>query len=169
MEKEISFIDLFINIVKISIMAYKSRYRVKNPDKYRGDPTNVIARSNWELQALKWCDTNPHVKSFSSEEVVVPYISDTDKKQHLYYVDLLIEFTNGETLLVEIKPAAQTRVPERPKTGRKTRRFINESLTYVKNMSKWKAADAYAKARGWKFVVWTEVELKALGLKLIGR
>ena len=40
---------------------------------------------------------------------------------------------------------------------------------YVKNMSKWKAADAYAKARGWQFVVWTEVELKALGLKLIGR
>lgn len=147
-------------------MAYKSKYRLKNPSKYKGNPDNIVARSNWERQALKWCDLNPNVISFSSEEIIIPYICELDKKQHRYYVDLLIEFSNNEKLLIEIKPSSQTKPPIRPK--RKTARFINESLTYVKNLSKWKAADAYAKKQGWKFVIWTEKELKELGLRIVG-
>jgi len=57
------------------------------------------------------------------------------------------------TMLVEIKPDKETRIP----TGnKKTKRYLNESFTYVKNINKWEAANEYAKDRGWKFVIWTE-------------
>jgi len=147
-------------------MSYKGRYRLKNADKYKGDPDNLIYRSLWELQCMKWCDHNPNVRYFSSEEIVVPYVNQVDKRYHRYYPDLMIEFVSGETLLVEIKPASQTRVPNRP-SGRKTRRFVSESLTYVKNQSKWQAAEEYAKKRGWTFRIWTEHDLKALGIRVI--
>ena len=60
---------------------------------------------------------------------------------------------DGKTWLVEIKPDKETRIP----TGsKKTKRYLNESFTYVKNINKWEAANAYAKDRGWRFVIWTE-------------
>ena len=36
------------------------------------------------------------------------------------------------------------------------KKFISESMTYVKNINKWEAAKEYAKDRGWRFVIWTE-------------
>ncbi|NDB85179.1 MAG: head completion protein, partial [Alphaproteobacteria bacterium] len=30
-------------------MAYKGKFNPKNPNKYKGDPTNIIYRSRWEL------------------------------------------------------------------------------------------------------------------------
>jgi len=38
-------------------------------------------------------------------------------------------------------------------------------MDYVKNQNKWKAADNFAKDRGWKFVVWTENTLERMGIK----
>ena len=134
-------------------MAYSGRYRVKNPTKYKGDHTNVVYRSLWEKHAFKWCDDNPSVVEWSSEEVVIQYLYEVDKRWHRYFVDLKLKMENGKTYLIEIKPDAQTRPP----TGqRRTKRYITESLTYVKNMNKWKAASEYAKDRGWNFVIWTE-------------
>ena len=54
-------------------MAYSGIYKVKNPNKYRGDFTNVVFRSGWELKVFIWCDNNPDIKEWSSEEVVIPY------------------------------------------------------------------------------------------------
>lgn len=134
-------------------MAYSGRYRPKNPKKYKGDHTNVIYRSLWEKHAFKWCDTNANVVEWSSEEVVIPYLYEVDRKYHRYFMDLKIKMKDGKVFLVEIKPDAQTRPP----TGqRKTKRYISESLTYVKNMNKWTTAQEYAKDRGWHFVIWTE-------------
>jgi len=65
--------------------------------------------------------------------------------------------------LIEIKPDKQTRPPAYQ--GRKTKRYISESMDYVKNQNKWKAADNFAKDRGWKFVVWTENTLERMGIK----
>jgi len=70
--------------------SYKGRYKVKNPKKYEGDPTTVIYRSLWERNAFRWCDDNSKVKSWSSEEVVIPYYYEVDKRHHLYYMDLKI-------------------------------------------------------------------------------
>ena len=72
-------------------MAYKGKYKIKNPDKYLGNPSKVVFRSLWERNAFRWCETNPKVKLWNSEEVVVPYKYQVDKKLHRYYVDLLVQ------------------------------------------------------------------------------
>ena len=146
-------------------MSYKGRFKITKPEKYIGDYTNVVYRSLWERQCFKWCESNPNVKAWNSEEVVIPYVSRHDKKMHRYFVDLFVEMTNGEILLVEIKPKKETKPPKEPK--RKTKRYINEVLTYVKNQDKWEAASEFADAKGWKFQVWTEDTLKNLGIKLL--
>jgi len=120
-------------------MAYSGRYQVLNPKKYLGDHTNVIYRSLWERDCFKWCDMNPKVKAWSSEEVIIPYYYEVDKRYHRYFPDLKIIFSN-KTILVEIKPDKETKPP----TGQKrTKKYINEALTYVKNMNKWEAANSY--------------------------
>ena len=134
-------------------MAYSGRYSVKNPSKYEGDPTKVMYRSLWEKHAFKWCDDNSDIIKWSSEEVVIPYLYEVDRKYHRYFMDLKITTKRGKTLLVEIKPDGQTR---RPTGARRTKRYLNESLTYIKNINKWNAAKEYAKDRGWEFVIWTE-------------
>jgi hypothetical protein len=146
-------------------MAYKGKYKIKNPDKYIGNPNTVVFRSLWERNAFRWCEANPKVKLWNSEEIVVPYKSTVDKKLHRYFVDLLIQMENKETYLIEIKPKSQTQ-PPKPRS-RKTKKFINEQLTYIKNNDKWEAADAFAKHKGWKFQVWTEETLKNLGIKVL--
>ena len=141
-------------------MAYSGRYSIKNASKYKGDVNNIIYRSLWEKAVFQWCDKNPKVKGWSSEEIVVPYYYDVDKKYHKYYVDVKIVFED-KTLLIEIKPEKET-VP--PVGAKRTKRYITEGLTYVKNMNKWEAADNYAKDRGWEFQVWTEKTLQEMKL-----
>ena len=146
-------------------MNYKGRFKITKPEKYLGDYTSVVYRYLWERQCFKWCENNPNVKAWNSEEVVVPYLSRHDKRMHRYFVDLLVEMTNGEIYLVEIKPKIQTQPPVKPK--RKTKRYINEVVTYVKNQDKWESANKFAEHKGWKFQIWTEDTLKNLGIKLI--
>ena len=67
--------------------------------------------------------------------------------------------------LVEIKPKNQTIPPK--KRSRKTKKYINEMLTYAKNNDKWEAANKFAEHNGWKFQVWTEDTLKNLGIKVL--
>jgi len=140
-------------------MAYSGKYKVKNISKYRGDPSKVVYRSSWEKACFNWCDQNPDIKYWSSEEVVVPYKYDVDKKYHRYFVDLMICYKDGRTILVEIKPDKETAPPKRPD---KSKRYIGEALTYVKNMNKWEAANSYAKDRGWEFQIWTENTLREM-------
>ena len=141
-------------------MAYSGIYKVKNPKKYRGDFTKVVFRSGWELKVFIWCDNNPDVKEWSSEEVVIPYFYAVDKKYHRYFVDLKIKYKSGKTVLVEIKPEKETELPK----VTKTKKYMTEALTYVKNINKWEAADNYAKDRGWEFQVWTEKTLQEMKL-----
>ena len=143
-------------------MAYKGKYKVQNKDKYKGDVKNVVYRSMWERYCFKWCDLNDDIEAWSAEEVVIPYLYEVDNKVHRYFVDLLIKFRQGGTFLIEIKPAKET-VP--PAGNRKTKRYLQESLTYIKNKNKWKAANEFALDRGWKFEVWTEDTLEKLGIK----
>jgi len=142
---------------------YKGRYKVKNPKKYDGDHTQVIYRSYWEKFAFMWCENQSNIKSWSSEETVIPYISAVDNKYHRYFVDLKLNMMDGRTILVEIKPDKQTKPP---KGKRRTKRFISESLEYVKNQCKWQAANEYCLDRGWHFQIWTEKKLKEMGMKV---
>jgi hypothetical protein len=143
-------------------MAYSGKFKPKNKSKYNGNPNNIVFRSLWEYKAFKWCDDNSQIKSWSSEEVVIPYLYEVDKKYHRYFMDLKITYKNGRTVLVEIKPEKETKPPEFK--GRKTKRYINEGMTYIKNMNKWSAAQNYAADRGWGFEIWTENHLQSLGI-----
>jgi len=146
-------------------MSYKGKYKIKHPEKYLGDYTKVVYRSLWERQAFKWCESNSRVKSWNSEEVVIPYKCKTDNRIHRYFIDLFIEMDDGKCILVEIKPKKQTVAPKKP--SRKTKKYLNEVTTYIKNTSKWTAANDFAQHKGWKFQIWTEETLKNLGIKLL--
>jgi len=145
-------------------MAYSGRYTVKNPSKYDGDPTKVVFRSLWERQVFKWMDDNPNVIKWQSEETVIPYRCKTDNRIHRYFMDIKM-VTKDKTFLIEIKPKCQTKAPKEP--SRKTKKYITEVMTYVKNTSKWETAQSYAADRGWEFVIWTEDTFKSLGIKLL--
>ena len=75
---------------------YKGRFAPKNPQKYKGDITNIVYRSLWELKFMKWCDLNSSVKEWGSEIVVVPYVSPLDKKVHRYFVDFYMKVMDKE-------------------------------------------------------------------------
>ena len=146
-------------------MAYKGKYKVKNPSKYEGDCTKVIFRSLWERQFFRWCEDNDNDVKWSSESVVIPYLCKTDNRMRRYFMDVKVKFKNGKTFLIEIKPESQTQPPKQPK--RKSKRYLNEVTTYVKNISKWEQAAKYAEIRGWEFKIYTEKTLKSLGIRLL--
>jgi hypothetical protein len=138
-------------------MFHKRKFIPIFPEKYTGDPTNIIMRSSWETRFASWCDKNPSVLKWSSEETIIPYRCPTDNRIHRYFVDFKITVSTGKTYIVEVKPAAQTQPPIYP--GRQTQRYITESLTFMKNKAKWEAANEFAKDRGWEFKIITEKEL----------
>lgn len=67
----------------------------------------------------------------------------------------------SKTILVEIKPEKETAPPI---GERRTKRYITEGLTYIKNMNKWQAAENYCKDRNWEFQIWTEKTLQEMKL-----
>jgi CRISPR/Cas system CMR-associated protein Cmr5 small subunit len=142
-------------------MFHKRKFTPVFPEKYSGDPTNIIMRSSWETKFANWCDKNPSIVKWHSEETVVPYRCQTDNRIHRYFIDFKIDVKNTagdiKTYLVEVKPAMQTQPPKFP--GRRTQRYLTESMTFIKNQSKWKAATEYCKDRGWEFKIITEKEL----------
>jgi hypothetical protein len=142
-------------------MFHKRIYKPLFPEKYAGDPTSIIMRSSWETRFASWCDKNPSVLKWSSEETVIPYRCPTDDKVHRYFVDFKIQIRNNndilKTYLIEVKPAKQTQPPVYP--GRNTQRYLTESMTFIKNQAKWKAATEWAKDRGYEFKIITEYEL----------
>ena len=79
-------------------MSYSGRFKIKNYNKYKGDFDNIIYRSLWEKSAFQWCDSNPKVKQWSSEEVIIPYYYEADKKYHRYFPDLKIILENKTIL-----------------------------------------------------------------------
>jgi len=138
---------------------YKGKYKPKNPGKYKGDPTNVIYRSRWERQVMVYCDTNNAILEWGSEEIIVPYKSPIDGKYHRYFPDFYLKYRdkndNIRKLLAEVKPKKYTKPPNRnPK--RKTTKWKNEVLEYVKNDAKWKAAREWSAKRGMEFTILTE-------------
>jgi len=137
------------------------KWTPKHIDKYSGDYTKIICRSSWETRFFNWCDNNPNVVSYSSEETIIPYKCSTDSKLHRYFVDARIQVKNSsgllKTYLIEIKPHAQCLPPVCK--GKPTKKYLNEALTFMKNQSKWEAADRFAKDRGWEFIVLTEHHL----------
>ena len=142
-------------------MSYKGKYKPSYPKKYKGDPTNIVYRSLWERKFMVYCDNNPNVLEWQSEEFCIPYRSPIDNRVHRYFPDFFIKYkdVSGKTRssLIEIKPMRQCAPPPKPK--RQTKKYLSEAFEYAKNQAKWKAAQEYCKDRMWEFKVMTEKEL----------
>ena len=141
---------------------YKGKFKVKNPQKYIGDSTNVIYRSLMELNFMKWCERSEKVLKWNSEEVVIPYISPMDKKRHRYFPDFLIQTNKGWTL-IEVKPLVQTKPPKKilieKVTLKKKRRYVKAVKTWLVNEAKWNAAKKVCEVNGWKWSIMSEKHL----------
>lgn len=133
------------------------KYKIKNPEKYIGDVTNIIFRSSWELRFCKWADLHPDVVKWFSEEMCVEYWSPVDQKVHRYFPDFGMVLSNGKRYVLEIKPMYQCLKPVQGK--KRTRTFLNECMTYEVNQAKWKAAKAFFDKQGIEFRVLTENDL----------
>lgn len=145
-------------------MSYKGKFSPKHPKKYKGDPTNIIYRSLWELKLMSYLDSHKDIVQWASEEIFIPYKSPIDGKYHRYFPDFWVKKNNGEIILIEVKPAYQTQAPDKSKknatpTGRISRRYLKEVKTYGINQAKWKAASEFCRDRKWKFQIMTEREL----------
>ena len=142
-------------------MAYKGKYKVRCPYKYKGDPTKVIYRSLWELKFMRYCDSNINILEWGSEEMYVWYRSPVDNRPHRYFPDFYIKAkeSNGQIkkYIIEVKPQKQTKPPSKPK--RQTRGYLREAFEYARNQAKWKAANEWCIDRGFEFKVLTEKEL----------
>ena len=130
----------------------------KNQDKFIG--SKAVYRSGLELKFFRFCDDNPNVLEWGSENIIIPYISPLDHRAHRYYVDNYIAIREGSNVikyLVEIKPSKQTKPPTTK--YRKRQHLLYEQKQYVINQAKWKAAKEFCKKKGFTFIILTEKEL----------
>ena len=143
-------------------MSYKGKFRPKNPNKYKGNPSNIIYRSLLERRFMVYLDNNPSVLKWGSEEIIIPYISPVDNRMHRYFPDFYMKVRQkdgtNKKFIIEVKPKAQCKEPVRnPK--RRTKRWLNEVFTYAVNQAKWKSAEEFCKDHGMEFKIFTEDHL----------
>lgn len=140
---------------------HQGKFKPKNPAKYRGNAGNIVYRSSWEKRMMAYFDSHPDVIEWQSEELIVPYKSPVDNRIHRYFPDFIVKFKDKEgrikTVMYEVKPKAQTVPPKVPK--RKTRKYVEEVMTYAVNEAKWKHAKSFCSSRGWEFAILTENEI----------
>ena len=82
-------------------MSYKGFYRPDHPEKYIGDPNNIIYRSLWERKFMYYCDHNENILKFSSEEIWIPYLSPLDSRVHKYFPDFYIKYKDASGIVKE--------------------------------------------------------------------
>ncbi len=140
-------------------------FKPRHPERYKGNPTNIVYRSSWELKLMLKLDDHPDVIEWSSEGKVISYIKPTDGKPHRYYVDFYVIYKDKEgkirTKLIEVKPKKQTVEPVKRK-GMREKTWINEVLTWGTNKAKWEAARKVCAKNGWEFDIFTEEDLNIL-------
>lgn len=139
---------------------YQGFFAPKNPQKYIGK-NQIIYRSGLELKFFRFCDNNPNVLEWSSEEIKIPYWDTLQKKNRTYFVDAYVKIKEGEITkkyLVEVKPWKQTREPKATK-GKKKSNLLYEQVMYQNLLDKKKFAQEFAKKHGMDFIIITEREL----------
>ena len=142
-------------------MCIRDRYKPSYPQKYKGNPNNIICRSSWERKFCRWCDLNESILEWGSEEFYIPYISPVDNRIHKYFPDFIVKLKEAtgkiKTIVVEVKPKKQTKEPKKRK--RVTKSYLYECKTYAVNQAKWKAAKEFCDDRLIEFKIITEEEL----------
>lgn len=147
--------------------AHKGQYFVKNPEKYKGDYRKVTYRSSWEKYIMEMLDSNPDVKKWCSEEIVVPYFSNADGKKRRYFIDFGVWWNDGTISLWEVKPKIECFPPKPParNTLKSKNNYLNSVYTWNVNLDKWKTTVALCEKKGWKFNIINEDSLLKMGFK----
>jgi hypothetical protein len=118
----------------------------------------IIYRSSWERKFCIYCERNPEILSWTSENLCIEYFNVNDNQYHNYFPDFLVKLKSGDIIIVEVKPKAQLQKPSLPKIN--TKKSIDSYKwsyqTWITNMCKKKAAEEYASVRGWKYMIVTE-------------
>ena len=164
-------------------------YVPRHPEKVIGG--ELICRSGWEMSFARWCDDNPRVMEWGMETVCIQYRNpaavdlDACRKYNAnpadpnnwpvnnYYPDFYVcirddddeDGTKVVKMIIEIKPFNQTQRPVPPPPGAKLqeqKRFNEAVRTYLQNIKKWEAADAWVKEHGMEFKVFTEHTLEKM-------
>ena len=139
----------------------QGKFVPKNTDKYIGNRQPTY-RSSWEWAFMRFCDNNPSIQKWASEAISIPYRCPLTGRQTIYVPDFFIQYADKSgklhVELIEIKPQNQT-------LGEKVGKNRNNQMQYAKNLAKWRAAQAWCKAKGITFRVVNEQELFHNGTK----
>jgi len=135
-------------------------FKPRNPEKYLGNVEDIFFRSSWEEEAFKFCDNNPHIVKWASEEIAIPYRKPSPTTglliDSLYLPDLFVVISddrgNLHRELIEIKPKKQTKKSRARKPGQR----LDEEYTLMVNRLKWEAAEYWCKQRNIRFRLLTE-------------
>lgn len=116
----------------------------------------IIYRSSYEKRFIEYLENNKNVEAWGSECTPIEYVDAYDNKTHTYYPDY-IALINGVYYLFEVKPYNQCVAPSSivPKDSYQWK-------TYIKNVSKWKAAKTLCESKGMKFQIITEKTISRL-------
>jgi len=148
---------------------YQGYYRLQNPDKYLGNPQEIIFRSSYEKRFCFYADLNPKILKWGSEISTIPY-KDPYGKTRRYHIDFYIELANidnpdyNKRLLIEVKPLHETQIPKKLKklTPQQMLNYKYALTMYQKNLCKWDAAKKYASSHGMEFLIVTEQHLNSI-------
>lgn len=97
-------------------------------------------RSGYECEVYECLEAMPNVVSYDVEPFKIQYLYEGEV--HEYNPDLSVLFDDGHIEVWEIKPANQTHLP--------------------RNNAKWAACQNHCQARGWEFIVMTEVGINKM-------
>jgi len=168
-------------------------YLPKHPEKVVGG--EIITRSSWEMAFARWCDDNAAVIEWGCEVISIQYrnpgavdidaclkynsspLDPNNWPVHNYYPDFYVvmrtdddtDGTKTKKFIIEIKPEIQTKRPVPPPAGarlQEMKRFNNEVKTYLQNIKKWEAAQAWCENQREpiEFKVFTELTLHSMGI-----
>ena len=136
-------------------------YKLENHDKYTGDPSQIIYRSTYEHKFCRYCDLTNEVVNWSSEPFSIKYYDPVNKKEREYHVDFFIRVAKNGTMtnyLVEVKPKAKLQMPiiESRQTLKRLQQYNRDMEEFIITKAKKEAAEQYAHAMGYKYILVTE-------------
>jgi len=108
---------------------------------------------------MMFFDESINIEWWNSEGLMIPYFNPIDKKVHSYFPDFIFLNKKKETWIIEVKPYKETIPP-----SKRLRNYRSALITYVINQSKWKSAMKFCEKQNIRFAVWTERELKKMGI-----
>lgn len=133
----------------------RGKFTMTNPEKYVGTKVPTY-RSSWELDFMRFCDTNKSVQKWASEAIQIPYRDPLTNRNTIYVPDFFIQYIDKNNVmhveLIEIKPASQAILERVGKNKYNQAQFI-------KNQAKWAAANIWCKQQGIKFRIVSENDM----------